>query len=272
MSSYTKKQLRWLAKNYEHMNARQLTEAFNKQFNENRTHVAIRTILNRKNIKREYPRKIQSLKLLTEEQANFLRENYPHHDRRELLKNLNERFSLNIQPNQLKAFLSNHKIHSGRSGQFNKGATPWNKGKYGYMGANRTSFKPGQEPPTAKPLWHERTGKDGYIEISVPERNPHTGCPRRFKHKHVWIWEQANGPAPDGHAIIFKDGDKRNFNIDNLELVSRNELLCMNLYRYSEYPEELKPSILAMAKLEAKAGFRISLQERWTDRKKQEAE
>lgn len=266
-NKYTQEQIDWLAKRYEYMNARQLKDAFNKRFGENRTHSAIRTILVKRNIRRKSQRKIQDLRLLTEEQANFLRENYLKYDRQELLQKLNERFGLDIKFNQLIAFLNNHKMRSGRTGYFEKGAVPWNKGKRGYMGANRTSFKPGQEPPTAKPLWHERTGKDGYVEISVPERNPYTGCLRRFKHKHVWIWEQHYGPVPEGHVAIFKDGNRNNFNLDNLELVNRNELLCMNLYRYKECPEELKPSVMAMAKLEAKAGFRISMQQRWAEHK-----
>jgi len=35
-------------------------------------------------------------------------------------------------------------------------------------------------------------------------------------HRHVW--EQANGPIPDNYCIRFKDGDKMNCNISNLEL------------------------------------------------------
>ena len=124
------------------------------------------------------------------------------------------------------------------------------------MGSNATSFKKGNRPHNHKPLWSERVGKDGYIEMSVPERNPYTGFPTRFKHKHLWIWEQANGLKPKGTAVIFKDGDNRNLAIDNLLLVTRAELLTMNLHGYKDQPDELKPSVLALAKVEAKAGIR----------------
>jgi hypothetical protein len=56
--------------------------------------------------------------------------------------------------------------------------------------------------------------------------------------------------------VIFKDGNIRNFDLDNLLLVTRAELLTMNLHDYKNQPEELKPSVLALARVEAKAGFR----------------
>jgi hypothetical protein len=92
--------------------------------------------------------------------------------------------------------------------------------------------------------------------IKVPEKDPYTGFPTRYRHKHVWIWEQINGPVPEGHAVIFIDSNKLNCDINNLMLVTRSELLSMNLHGYKEFSDELKPSILIIAKIEAKAGFR----------------
>lgn len=91
--------------------------------------------------------------------------------------------------------------------------------------------------------------------------NPYTGYPARYKHKHVWIWEQANGPRPKGHVIIFRDGNNRNFNLDNLALLSRRELLVLNQRGYKSAPDELKSTIMALAKMEAKAGIRPKTKE-----------
>ena len=125
------------------------------------------------------------------------------------------------------------------------------------MKPNSGNFKPGDVPPNRRPLWSERIdSKDGFILIKVPERNPHTGFPTRYKHKHVWVWEQANGPVPEGHAVVFRDSDKLNCSIENLILLSRAELLSLNLHGYREMPTELKPIVLTMARIEAKAGFR----------------
>lgn len=45
----------------------------------------------------------------------------------------------------------------------------------------------------------------------------------RRKRLHVYIWEQANGLVPKGFEIHHKDGDKRNNNLSNFELLNRSE-------------------------------------------------
>jgi len=108
--------------------------------------------------------------------------------------------------------------------------------------------------------------------MKVPERDPHTGFPTRYKHKHVWIWEQSNGPVPEGMAVVFIDADKQNCNLDNLMLVTRNELLLLNLHKYKDQPAEIRPSILALAKVEAAAGFRTMGRVPGAGRKKKESQ
>jgi len=190
------------------------------------------------------------------EHIAWLNKNYPLMSRKEITVAFNQHFKLDRPFNSVVACIKNHHITSGKDCRFKKGCKPWNKGVNGYIGANKTSFKKGNLPHNHKPLWSERENKDGYIEMSVPETNPYTGFHTRFKCKHVWLWEQENGPTPDGCAIIFKDGDNRNFDLSNLEHVTRGELLAMNLHGYKKQPEEIKPTVLALARLEAKAGFR----------------
>lgn len=201
-------------------------------------------------------RKERPYRIYTPEEGAFLKANYKGRTYSEIADLFAARFGREITRKQVAAFLCNRGLSTGLAGRFEKGQRPWNEGKTGYMGANATSFKKGNVPHNHRPLWSERVGKDGYIEMSVPERNPRTGFPTRFKHKHVWIWEQAHGPKPKGTAVIFRDGNNRNFDLDNLLLVTRAELLAMNLHGYKQLPEELKPSALALARLEAKAGIR----------------
>ena len=142
-------------------------------------------------------------------------------------------------------------------GRFYKGHTTWNAGTkgQGLTGPNSGSFKKGNVPPNRKPLWSERIDtKDGYVLMKVPEKDPHTGFPTRYRFKHVWIYEQIHGPVPDGHVVIFKDQDKRNFDPDNLVAIKRAELLQINKAGYREAPDELKPSILALGKLKTTIG------------------
>jgi hypothetical protein len=64
-----------------------------------------------------------------------------------------------------------------------------------------TQFKKGGVPPNAKFLGYERVSKDGYIEISINQKNPHTGYERRFVLKHKYLWETQNGPVPAGMCL-----------------------------------------------------------------------
>ena len=187
------------------------------------------------------------------EELEFLRTGYRKMRLNVLTAAFNEKFGENRSEGSIRAALRNHRIRSGRTGQFVKGMRPWNTGTKGLTGKNRTTFRKGNVPPNRKPLWSKRVdSKDGYLLIKIPERDPYTGFPTRYKAKHKYIWEQENGPIPAGHAVIFKDGDRRNFEPENLMLVKRAELLALNNLGYKEAPAEVKPSILALSKLRIK--------------------
>lgn len=158
---------------------------------------------------------------------------------------------------------------TGRSGCFVKGQTPANKGKKMPEGvggrhpnARRTQFRKGGLPHNTKHLGHERVSKDGYVEISVAETNPHTGYERRYVHKHVWLWEKVNGPVPEGHCLKCIDGDKANTDPSNWTLIPRGVLARLNGGRhkrrlgYDEAPGELKPTLMVLAKVEHAAHLR----------------
>lgn len=154
----------------------------------------------------------------------------------------------------LKALCSRKGWYTGRDGCFNKGHAPANKGKKMPYNANsaRTRFKKGGLPANTKYAGYERVSKDGYVEISVEQTNPHTGFERRFVLKHRWLWEQKHGPVPEGMALKCK-GDRLNTDPSNWELVPRALLPRLNGRfgrGYDAAPAELKPTIMAVAKLE----------------------
>ena len=117
--------------------------------------------------------------------------------------------------------------HRGRTTQFKPGTIPWNKGKPFESGGRsaETRFKTGQKPHTWNPIGHERVSRDGYLQRKMTD----TGITRRdYVYLHRLVWLDAGRDIPPGHAICFKDGDKRNFALDNLELVSRADLMRRN--------------------------------------------
>ena len=61
--------------------------------------------------------------------------------------------------------------------------------------------------------------------------------PRDYVAVHHLVWAEHYGPVPAGHAIVFRDGNKNNFNIENLECVSRAELMRRNTVH--RYPKEI---------------------------------
>lgn len=170
--------------------------------------------------------------------------------RKDLARLFNETFGLSLSDNAIKGYCKRHNIMTGRDGRMTPGNKPWNTGTKGVMKPNSGSFVKGQKPINAKPLGSERLcNKDGFILIKVAEKCPHTGRGTRYKLKHHVIWEQHNGPIPDGHAIRFKDGDKYNIVIDNLICVPLAVNLQMNRDHVNDLPFELVDTGIALATL-----------------------
>lgn len=251
---YTGEQLLFLRKGFQHMTVNELTDTFNVRYGTRQARSAISSTIKREKISR--PRRVLPGKRLTftREQIAFIEANYRLLSLADLAAAFGERFGTKTQ-GQIRTFIHNHGIKSGRTGRFGgPGFTPWNAGTKGMKltGPNSGTFKKGNIPPNRKPLGTERITRDGYIEIKIAERNPYTGFPTRYKLKHVVIWERLHGPVPEGMCLIFRDGDPLNCVDGNLMLVNRAELLRLNHHRYRGMPDDLKPSVLALVKLEVK--------------------
>lgn len=130
------------------------------------------------------------------------------------------------------------------SGCFLPGHTPFNKGMkqseytspQGIENSSRTRFQKGQSPVNKKEIGSERIdSKDGYIYIKV--RNDKNDVSNNYVLKHRHIWEQHHGPIPKGHVVVFKDGNRHNLDISNLELRSYAEHRARTV---GEIPSEIK--------------------------------
>jgi hypothetical protein len=179
----------------------------------------------------------------TPEQITWLRVNYPKLQQPELRSAFNAQFNAALSLETIKSTLKRYKIISGRSGQFIKGPAPHNAGVKGLRYSPQSEFKKGNMPYNHRPVGSEQF-RDGYWWVK-------TANPRTWKMKHRLIWEAANGPIPDGHVVIFLDGDQDNTKLENLALVTRAALTQLNRHRYSSAPAEIKRTLFALAKLEA---------------------
>lgn len=170
-----------------------------------------------------------------------------------------ETFQRDVSAKNLHALRKRKGWSTGRTGCFVKGQMPPNKGKKCAPGtggrhpnARRNQFRKGNLPHNTNYLGHERFSKDGYVEISVDEVDPHTGFERRYVLKHRWLWEQQNGPVPAGMFLKCLDGDRTNTAPDNWELLPRAVLPYLNGHRGFDYDSaepEVRPAIIAVAKI-----------------------
>ncbi len=180
--------------------------------------------------------------------------------RAELYRMFQDKFSRpDVSEPNLKALCNRKGWLTGRTGQFVKGQESPNKGRKMPYHPNSaaTRFKKGHRGGVAleqyKPIGTERLSKEGYLERKV-----HDGMPMqsRWRAVHLINWEAENGPIPDGHCLKCLDGDKTNCDPSNWKLISRSMLPRLSGrwgLGYDEAPDELKPTVLAVAELEHKA-------------------
>lgn len=228
MRKYSEEVKKFIAKNVQGVTTKDLAVLVNTKFGTDFTESKMKAYKSNHQLKsgrRGIPAGRPS-KIYPDEVKNYIMENYHGVGPKEMAARLNKAFGTNYTHSQMKAWYSRHKLNSGIKGYFKKGQIPWNKGKRGvnYEGCKATQFKKGHKPANWRPLGSERISKDGYIEVKIADGRLN----KNWKAKHVMIWEEHNGPVPSGHAVIFGDRNKRNFNLDNLILVSRAQLARMN--------------------------------------------
>lgn len=185
-------------------------------------------------------------RLLNIEQDLYLREIVPGRSTQECTRMLNEKFSTDFKISQIKGYKHNHKISSGLTGYFKKGHVPINKNKKGMfnIGGNRTSYKKGQMPKNTDPIGTEKELKGGYIWVKINDELKPKNKRVNWRPKHQLIYEKAYGAIPKGYVCIFLDGNRYNFELRNIEVITKAERLYMNKHGlFSSDPEITKSGI-----------------------------
>lgn len=179
----------------------------------------------------------------TDEMRSFILEHSEGVNSPDLTKMFNERFSTNFSLKQVTSI--RYRIgaksgldhgfkkgvpNSGQRFQFKKGHVPANKGKtWSDLNISEetrkrmlsTCYKKGNIPKTWKPVGMETLRGDGCIWRKIAE-------PNKWRPLHILIWEEANGPVPEGMCLTFLDGDRSHVTLDNLMLISRRENRIFN--------------------------------------------
>lgn len=185
----------------------------------------------------------------TDEEEAFLTAYIPGHTYQEIADAFNERFPEHyreMKTTMVNAFCRRHGLLTGDNHRFKKGQIPFNKGKKITPHPNTvaTQFKPG-ESLRILPLGTEILRKTGYIWVKI-------GQPRKWRKKHLVVWEQEHGRLPPGHVILFRDGNRLNCDLENLALVTKSEHTYIIKTGIKWESPEIFDSLLMTARLRMK--------------------
>ena len=146
--------------------------------------------------------------VFTEEIRSFIFKNHDGLRYAEMAQLVNSVFGTDIGEDKMRWFYQNNKLRANTT-------------------VNPNEKAPGSISPD----------KDGYLRVKLADG--------RWRLLHHVVWENHNGPIPNGHMVIFLDGDISNTDIKNLALVTRAEslILSKNNLRFS-HPQHTETGIL----------------------------
>lgn len=97
--------------------------------------------------------------------------------------------------------------------------------------AKAGAFKKGCHVYNTRPIGATRKNFRGETVIKIAQ-------PSQWIFLKQKIWEDANGPIPENHVIGYKDGNKDNCVLENLELVDKRDLMLK--HSIHNLPPEIK--------------------------------
>ena len=188
----------------------------------------------------------RKMHIWTNEEKIYMAEITPGNSHKDILRLMSEKFNYDFTMTQITSAIKRYNLNTGRTGRYEKGRIPYNKGTKGIMKPNKTSFKKGDIPANHREVGSERINVYGYTEVKVAE-------PNKWKLKHRVIYEEHYGEIPKDHNVIFADGDMYNYDIDNLIAVSKSEMLILNNHKLIYKDKELTKTGVNIAKILSKA-------------------
>ena len=142
----------------------------------------------------------------------------------------------------------------GAAYRFAPGHVPANKGlrRPGWFSGRmrETQFKKGYFPANRDPDFYVlgalRVNAEGYIDMRVS----FAAGARGWRPLHRILWQDAHGPIPAGHIVVFRDRDRLNVCLENLELITLAEIMRRNTIH--RLPAPLKEVIHLLGRVKRK--------------------
>jgi hypothetical protein len=145
----------------------------------------------------------------------------------------------------------------GASTRYAKGQTPANKGAKRPAGwapgrMRETQFSAHAQSWNTQPIGAERI-IGGYRWTKVRDER-RVRWDQNWRQTHILSWESVHGPIPSGWCLKCLDSNRLNCDPSNWHLIERGVLPLINggkgsRLSYDHAPEDLKPTVLAVAKL-----------------------
>ena len=214
----------FILNNYKEISSEELANLFNKKFDRNITSKQMRMYKQHHKLRSGYD---GSKSLFNEIERKFILDNYKGISSEKLTNLFNKKFSRNITEEQIQLYKKSHRLRSGYDAKFKKAQTPHN-----------------QMPIGSETIYYDKGIKKTYIKI---------GEPNIWERKQVYLYKKYKGDVPDDGIVIFLDGNKDNFDIDNLELITRHENNIIAGNKFWCNNKEVNKAIIELSRLKAKA-------------------
>ena len=160
----------------------------------------------------------------TDEQVEYLKSIAEGTPRKDIVDKINEKFDLNLSIQQIRDCMNDRGIRNNIDRKF--------------------SAKDGNRCQQEKPIGTISKWECGYTRIKTGDNE--------WEFIQRYVWRKHHGEIPPGHSVIFLDGNTDNYNIENLALVNRNELMKYNSMRLNSNDQELNRVTVNLAKLMTK--------------------
>ena len=186
----------------------------------------------------------------------YIRDNSRGVSSKEMAESVKELFGYEMTPTCMKQFRQRHGIKSGVTGWYQKGHPPGTKGKTieeickndpeKLARVRATQFKKGDRPVNEMPVGTIVVNSYGY---KLRKKQMEGTIWERWEFLHRAVWEEHNGPIPEGMMITFKDSNKLNCDISNLMMITKGENSALTRYGYRFEDPDLTETGLAVARL-----------------------
>ena len=161
----------------------------------------------------------------TNEQIEYLKSIAKGTPRKVIVDKINKEFNLNLSMRQLRDCMNSRGIRNNVDKKF--------------------SAKDGNRCQQEKPVGTISKWECGYTRIKTGDNE--------WEFIQRYVWRKHHGEIPPGHSVIFLDGNTDNYNIENLALVNRNELMKYNSMKLNSDNQELNRVAVNLAKIMTKS-------------------